>query len=422
MPRAKLLALATALAAGGAAVTLSLAFAQQTTPPRYGELVRGRYLVAVGDCAACHTAEKDKPFAGGVPVPTPFGTIYSTNITPDKETGIGKWTDDQFWKAMHEGVTPDGTHLYPAFPYPWFTKLTRDDVLAIRAYLSTLKPVKQAAKPPQLPFPLDWRGSVAAWNRIFFEPGTYAPNPSKSAQWNRGAYLVEGAGHCGACHSPKNVLGAVKTSKGFEGGKGEGWHAPDLTADARLGLGAWSVDEVVEYLKTGANRRARAVGPMAEVVHDSTSHMSDADLRAMAVYLKDYPRSKAGDSERNAKAPPQDVVNHGRLVYLDQCAGCHMENGTGVPGVFPDLRKNTALRASDPLSLARLVLEGAPSAKTPTRREGFAMPSFGAKLSDDDIAAVLTYVRANFGDHSPPVSASKIASVRKQTVKSASNG
>jgi mono/diheme cytochrome c family protein len=403
-------------AAAGAAV--AAASTSDKTPPLYGEIERGRYLSAAGDCKACHTADGGKPFAGGRAVPTPFGTIYAPNITPDKETGIGNWTEDQFWKSMHEGLLPDGTHLYPAMPYPWYTKLTRDDVLAIKAYLDTLPAVRSETKKPALPFPLSWRESVAAWNRLFFDPGTYQADARKSAQWNRGAYLVEGAGHCGACHSPKNVLGAVKQDQRFQGGKGEGWFAVNLTSDPREGVGSWSEDEIVQYLKTGATKRARAMGPMGEVVEHSTSHLSDADLHAIATYLKDLPapqRGKSGDD----KKPAQDVMTRGRLVYLDQCAGCHMENGEGVAGVFPPLKGNTGLQAHNPLSLARLVLEGAKSVKTAAHPEGFAMPAFGGKLSDAQVADVLTYARTAFGGNAGSITKDQVADVRKQVSKQA---
>ena len=401
-------------AMGLALAAAPLAFAVDTD---YGKVARGRYLVHAGDCAACHTDDEGKPFAGGRAVPTPFGTIYSTNITPDKETGIGNWTDEQFYKAMHEGMRPNGQHLYPAFPYPWFTKLSRDDVLAIKAYLDSIPPVKQAAKPPDLPWPLSVRESVAGWNTLFFKAGTFQPNPRKSAQWNRGAYLVEGLGHCGACHSPKNTLGGIKKKDRFEGGKGEGWFAVSLDGDRRSGLGDWTVDEIVEYLKTGANDRARAMGPMAEVVHNSTMYLTDSDLRAMATYLKGLP---ADGSDRNASvpAPDDDRMKRGRLVYADQCAGCHMQNGEGIAHVFPAIKGNTGAQAQDPTSLARLVLQGAHSAKTPAKPEGFAMPAFGWKLSNEDIADVLTYIRASWGNQAEPVKASKIADVRKMIAKS----
>jgi mono/diheme cytochrome c family protein len=384
------------------------------TAPRdtsHAEIMRGRYLVQAGDCAACHTAEGGQPFAGNRAVPTPFGTIYSTNLTPDSDTGLGKWSDDDFWHAMHDGVRPNGQHLYPAFPYPWYTKLSHDDVLAIKAYLDTLPPVRQVARASKLPWPMSWRGSLAMWNAMFFKQGEFVPDPSRSADWNRGAYLVEGLGHCGACHSPKNVLGGVERGKRYEGGMGEGWFATSLRRSHGEGLGDWSVDEIVAYLETGANDRARAMGPMAEVVEHSTRHMSDPDLHAIAVFLKDLPGDD-GSAHAQSVSTDHDVLTRGRLVYLDQCAGCHMEHGEGIAGVFPAIKGNTGLHADDPTSLARLVLEGAHSARTPQKPEGFAMPGFADKLSDRDVADVLTYVRASFGNRAGAVEPSKVASVR----------
>jgi len=379
----------------------------------YAQVARGRYLVRAGDCAACHTAERGKPFAGNRPVPTPFGTIYSTNITPDKATGIGDWTPEQFWNAMHDGVRPDGAHLYPAFPYPWYTRLTHDDVLAIKAYLDTLEPVKQTARAPELPWPMSVRESVAAWNSLFFDAGEFKPNPGKSAQWNRGAYLVQGAGHCGACHSPKNVLGAVKKDKRFHGGYGEGWFATRLTRGKPEGLGSWSTADIVAYLKSGANEHARAMGPMAEVVEHSTHYLSDADLAAIAVYLEDLPGDD-GTAATQTASTDHDVLARGKQIYVDQCEGCHMENGEGLAHVFPPIKGNTGVHASDPASLARLVLEGAGSARTPQKPAGFAMPAFEDKLTNADIADVLTYIRASWGNQAAPVKESQVADMRQR--------
>jgi len=383
------------------------------------QILRGRYLVAAGDCAACHTAEGGRPFAGGRPVPTPFGTIYSTNITPDADRGIGRWSNDDFWKAMHDGIRRDGKHLYPAFPYPWYTKLDHDDVLAIKAYLDTLEPVRNAARAPDLPWPLSWRGSVAGWNALFFNGGTYAVNPNRSAEWNRGAYLVEGLGHCGACHSPKNILGGTKKDRPFQGGMGEGWFATNVTGSPYAGVGSWGIDEIVDYLKTGANDRARAYGPMAEVVEHSTSHLDPADLRAIAAFLKDVPYPANETAQAKADVD-KTTLARGRRVYLDQCAACHMENGEGIPGVFPSLHANSAIRAEDPHSLVRLILDGASSVKTRARPEGFGMPAFAGKLRDSEIADLLSYLRANFDNEAPPISASRVGDVRKAVESGAS--
>jgi mono/diheme cytochrome c family protein len=408
------------LLAGAVGVTIACAVAGSAAgDTSHAQIARGRYLAQAGDCAACHTADGGQPFAGNRPVPTPFGTIYSTNLTPDRATGLGEWTDDDFWRAMHEGRSRDGRHLYPAFPYPWYTKLSRDDVLALKAYLDTLKPVSQATGAPQLPWPMSWRGSVGAWNTLYFKSGEMTPDPTQSEEWNRGRYLVEGLGHCGACHSPKSFLGGVKKDARYEGGMGEGWFATSLRAGKGEGLGTWSVDDIVEYLKTGANVHARAMGPMAEVVEQSTQHLSDTDLHAMATYLKNLP---GDDGRTKAQSPSDDhdVQNRGKLVYLDQCAGCHMENGEGVAGVFPPIKGNTGVHASDPTSLARLVLDGAPSAGTSQKPERFAMPGFAGKLSDADIADVLTYIRGSFGNHAGGVSAHAIADVRKDIARSSS--
>jgi mono/diheme cytochrome c family protein len=402
-----------ALAACGALVA-GVAGTTVARESSHAQIERGRYLARAGDCEACHTDDKGKPFAGGRPVPTPFGTIYATNITPDRETGIGQWSDAQFWNAMHDGIRPGGQHLYPAFPYPWFTRLSGEDVLAIRAYLETVQPVHQENKVPGLPWYLDWRGSVAVWNALFFKDGTYVPDPGKSAQWNRGAYLVEGLGHCGACHSPKNVLGSVKKADRFQGGTGEGWFATSLTKNAREGLGAWSAKDIVEYLKTGANDRARAMGPMAEVVRHSTMHLSDDDLYAIAAYLKDMPGDDGTKPAQTTASNDTGALGRGKLLYADQCAACHMADGSGVPGVFPPIKGNTGLHAHDPQSLARLVLEGAHSARTPEKPEGFAMPGFADKLSDAEVADLLTYIRASFGNRASSVTANQVADVRKQ--------
>ena len=388
---------------------------QTTTPPMFSEIMRGRYLVRAGDCAACHTAEDGKAMAGGRAIPTPFGTIYSANITPDKDTGIGNWTDEAFWRAMHEGRGSQG-RLYPAMPYPWYTKLSHDDVLAIKAYLDTLPAVRNDVKTPDLPWPMSWRPvALWAWDGMFFHPGIFQSNPQKSTEWNRGAYLVEGPGHCGACHSPKNTLGAVKTDHRFQGGMGEGWFASSLRGTHGEGLGNWSVDELVSYLKTGANARTRAMGAMQEVVEKSTSHLNDDDLRAIAVYLKDLPGNDEQHTQR--ASDDRDVLNRGRLVYVDQCAGCHMEKADGLAGVFPPLGGNTAIHSQNATSLARIILEGGSSAKTAHSKEGFAMPGFADKLSNADVAAVLTYVRANFGNQAAAVSESDVADVRNKLAK-----
>ena len=409
--------------AAGVASTLCLALYIVAAVARaqgdtFTTIERGRYLVAAGDCAACHTAYNGKPFAGGRPIPTPFGTIYSTNITPDKDTGIGDWTEEDFHRAMHEGRGPDGKRYYPAFPYPWYTRLSADDLRAIKAYLDVLPPVRQENRKPDLPWPLSVRQGMAVWNALYFREGTYRSDPNKSAAWNRGAYLVEGLGHCGACHTPKNVLGAPKKSEHLAGGYGEHWYAMSLTGDVRDGLGAWSPQEIVEYLKTGSTAKAAAAGPMAEVVQNSTQHLSDADLQAIATYLKDAPST----GSESASAPNVDkaAMTRGAALYVDQCTGCHMEDGAGLAQVFPPLKNSAAVQAKDPATVLEAILGGAHVVATSEKPTGLAMPAFGWKLSDEEIADLTTYIRNAWGNRASAVSASQVAKARKDADESVS--
>src|ERR1700738_3969977 len=252
-------------------------------------VARGKALTDAADCASCHTTDPAKPFAGGKRIDTPFGGIYSPDLTPDRDTGIGTWSDDEFYRALRYGEDPDGSRYYPAFPYPNFTKLIRDDILAIRAYLSTLDPFSNTTPSPELRWPLNYRVLMRGWDYLFFRPGIFEPKPQKRPEWNRGGYLVEGAAHCGACHTPKNLFGANRHGRAYGGGLVQGWFAPRLDAAERSGLKSWSVDDIVEYLQSGRNGKSHADGLMAEVVVNSTSKMSDADLRAIATYLKDLP-------------------------------------------------------------------------------------------------------------------------------------
>ncbi len=397
--RAALLAAALALV-GSAALADEQSFAL---------IERGKTLVSAGDCAACHTKEGGQPFAGGRPVETPFGIIYSPNITPDRETGIGGWSEDDFYKAMHEGIARDGSRLYPAFPYPYFTKMPREDVDAVRAYLNTLSPVSARTPDNDLMWPLNHRIFMAGWNMMFFHEGTFESDPKKSAEWNRGAYLVEGPGHCGACHTPKNVLGADKTSEALKGGKLQGWFAPDLTNDQRAGLGTWSADDVGEYLKTGRNAKSGAGAMMAEVVQHSTSKLSDSDIHAIAVYLKDV----QGKQESEPSKPSDKILAAGQAIYRDSCAACHRADGQGVPEMFPPLAKNANVQSRDPTSVIRVILEGARTYATDERPTPSTMPAYEWKLSDDEVAAVATYVRNAWGNAAPAVSAGDVSSLKK---------
>src|ERR1700733_1520314 len=259
--------------------------------PNAAQVRRGQYLVAAGDCISCHLREGGEPFAGGLALNTPFGLIYTSNIPPDRETGIGAWNSDQFYRAMHDGKGAHGEDLYPAFPYPWFRRVSREDDDAIFAFLMTLPAVNYTPPKNDLAFPLNFRTLVGAWNTLFLDSHNFQSDPEQSAEWNRGAYLVNGLGHCGACHTPKNSLGADKSKQELQGGKLDNWVAPDLTGNTRIGLGDWSVDDIAEFLASGRNAHAAAGGAMADVITYSTSFISDADRRAIAVYLKSQPAS-----------------------------------------------------------------------------------------------------------------------------------
>src|SRR6516225_4121867 len=279
----------------------AVASAAAASEPSPEMIAHGKALVEAGDCASCHTADPSKPFAGGKRIDTPFGGIYSPNLTPDRDTGIGAWSDADFTRALRYGQDPDGSLYYPAFPYTYFTRMTKDDTLAIRAYLATLTPFRNEVRPPDLRWPFGYRALMHAWNYLFFKPGLFEPDQSKSAEWNRGGYLVTGLAHCGACHTPKNYFGADKRGLAFTGNEVAGWFAPRLDGAERSGLKSWSVEDIVEYLQSGRNAKSHADGLMAEVIAGATSTMSDNDVRAIAVYLKDL---AAGSTEANIIAPP----------------------------------------------------------------------------------------------------------------------
>jgi len=384
--------------------------AQGTT---YTTIEKGRDLVNAGDCASCHTDQGGKPYAGGLAVPTPFGVIYSTNITPDPTTGIGNWSEQDFYKAMHDGIRRDGKHLYPAFPYPWFTKVSREDVHAIKAFLDTLAPVRQQNKPTELSWPLNVREVMAGWNELYFHEGAFKADPKKTEQWNRGAYLVEGLGHCGACHTATNALGASKSGEKLKGGEfGEHWYAPSLTSGLRDGLGGWSIAEIVEYLKTGANAKSAAAGAMAEVVKNSTQYLSDADLNAIAAYLKDSPVEKANAATKTTGIDKQ-AWSHGGALYVDNCTGCHMENGEGLPHTFPPLKESSAVQAKNSGTVIHVVLAGAKMPATPGKPTGLAMPAFDGKLDDKEVADLVNYIRNAWGNHASLTSSDAVSKVRK---------
>jgi mono/diheme cytochrome c family protein len=388
-------------------------FLTQTIPntaPNAAQLQHGQALVIAGDCLSCHIRDGGQPFAGGLGLNTPFGVIYSANITSDSRTGIGDWTGDQFYRAMHEGVGAQGENLYPAFPYPWFSKVSRADDDAILAYLKSTPAVSYRPPANRLPFPLNIRFLMKGWNLLFFRPHDFAADPAQSADWNRGAYLVTGLGHCGGCHSPMNFFGAASVDRALYGGAINNWTPPDLTGNPRTGLGLWSLGDITEYLQTGRNARAGAGEDMGEVVSYSTSLMNDADRRAIAAYLKGLGPSP----DASVQAPDPGAMQRGAAIYSDACASCHLENGVGQPRLFPPLGHNAGLQQANPTGLAHLILAGGRVGPTGMRPSPLAMPSFAWKLTDAEIADVSTYIRNSWGNQAAPVSAGKVHDLRRR--------
>src|ERR1700747_3755416 len=344
--------LALALCATGATAALAGEDGQA-----FAKIERGRYLAVLGDCVSCHTAPGGTPFAGGAALETPFGALIGPNITPDVATGIGAWAEEDFRRVMHEGIGREGARLYPAKAYPAYTKVTRDDVSAIWGYLRTLDSVRNEVQPNQLRFPFNVRRpATSTWDLINFKPGVFQPDPAKPDVWNRGAYLVEGLGHCGTCHTPKNITGGDRGGEALQGALLQNWYAPDLTADPRTGMGSWSIEEIVRYLKTGANSYDIASGPMAEAVSNSTSKMTDADLLAIATYLKDRAPRNAKAVASLAAADPRMVA--GKAIYEDRCAACHSQSGAGIRTLLARLAGAPLVQSVDPTNLIRVVLIG----------------------------------------------------------------
>jgi mono/diheme cytochrome c family protein len=359
----------------------------------FAAIERGRYLATAADCGSCHTVPgSDQPFAGGRPIETPFGVLAAPNITPDRETGIGAWTDDQFDAAVRNGVSRNGARLYPAMPFPYYSRMSREDVKDIRAWLSTIKPVSNAVRVNRLPFPLNLRTSMLVWDQLYFTPGEFHPDASKSQEWNRGAWLLQGPEHCGACHTPKTFLGGDKPSEALQGSTLQGWTAPDITS-GQGPLRNWTPEDIATYLKTGHNRHAAAAGLMGEVVDLSTSKLTDSDVNAIAAYLKDV----SGPAQDNAGSPDKDILTAGGAIYQDLCSACHAQDGKGAPNMFPNLAEAATVKARDPTTVLRVILQGAQTVSTDREPTGPAMPAFGWQLDDAQIAAVATYVRNHFG-------------------------
>ena len=380
------------------------------------QVARGAYLARAGNCAACHTDRGGAAFAGGKGIATPFGTVYASNLTPDAKTGIGSWSAAQFWRALHNGRSADGHLLYPAFPYPNFTEITRVDADALLAFLRSQVPVAQANRAHDLRFPYNLQASLAVWRALFFTPGTYEPVVERSKQWNRGAYLVRALGHCAACHSPRNAFGATRESLELSGGliPLQNWYAPSLASSAEAGVADWSNAEVAALFKTGFTPRGAALGPMAEVVFRSTQYLNDADVAAMTDFLKSLPQSPPHAAA--APAIAKDAFAHGAARYKDRCASCHGaagEGGSGPKGVvYVPLAGNRKALLDSPANLIHIVVNGGFPPTTAGHPRPYGMPPFGPSLNDAEIAVLATYVRAAWGNAAPPVSALDVLEAR----------
>jgi mono/diheme cytochrome c family protein len=373
--------------------------------PSVEQVKRGEYLARAGNCVACHTSRGGAPYSGGLPVRTPFGTVMSTNITPDRKTGIGTWTPAHFWRALHNGRSKDGRLLYPAFPYPSYTIVTREDSDAIFAYLMSTPAVEKINRPHALRFPYNSQVALAVWRALFFEPDSFEPDAAKPPEWNRGAYLVHGLGHCVACHSPRNAFGATEDKLELSGGliPMQGWYAPALTSRGEAGVADWETQHVVDLLKAGVSPRGSVMGPMAEVVFRSTQYLSDADLTAMAVFLKALPQAAPASAE-DAAAVGADVRATGEKLYKDHCAGCHGDAGEGAAGAYPALAGNRAVTMAVPANLIRVVLSGGYLPATAANPRPYGMPPFAHVLDDEAVAAVVSYIRSAWGNRAGPVS------------------
>jgi mono/diheme cytochrome c family protein len=362
-------------------------------------VTRGEVLAGAGYCATCHTANGGAVYAGGYGLQTNFGVVYSTNITPDSETGIGSWSEDAFRRAMREGVSRDGSHLFPAFPYDHFTRLSDADIAALYAFFMTRAPVSAPARKSGLPFPLNIRALQVGWKLLYFRPARFVPQPGKSDEWNRGAYLAEGISHCGACHTPRNWLGAEQPTRANGGAVIDSWIAPALTA-ANPSPVPWNWDELFAYLRTGVSRwHGTAAGPMAPVVHDGLSKLPDADIQAIAIYFADIggAAARSGEAEpaiqkalATDQIAPQQRFDPATRLYTAACASCHYNGTSGPSALRPQLALNSALYLNEPTNLLQVILHGINAADG---APGVVMPAFTG-LSNADVAGIASYLRA----------------------------
>lgn len=421
-------------AAAGATIVVAHAGrdspAQETRSADPTLVSRGAYLAKLGDCAACHSVPGKPDFSGGLPLHSPIGTMFSTNITPDPDTGIGRYTLRDFARALREGESPRH-HLYPAMPYASFVKVSDDDIAALYAFfMRGVQPVRRVPPKTDLPFPLDQRWGLAAWKLVFAPSKRYEPDPAHDAPWNRGAYLVQGLGHCGSCHTPR---GLAFEERGYDerashylgGGVNDHWTAPSLGGDGILGLGRWESGEIVRFLKTGHGARTMAFGPMKQVVAESTQYMTDRDLESIATYLKSLPtstprhRDLTTDTTRSLSvswAQTGDVRRPGDGLYMNFCAKCHGRDGSGDPAT-PALVGSALVRSVDPSSVIHILFVGGRPHDAPGVPKVEPMPHFDEEFDDREIADVASYVRRAWGNDAPPVDTRTVRTMRKAIVK-----
>ena len=420
----------TLLCAGGIFACFVLASGHKSTLPNsvnVGSAGTGdEYLARAADCVACHSIPGGKGFAGGLKMGTPVGAIYSTNITPDPETGIGRYSVADFDLAVRHGVAKDGHHLYPAMPYPSYVKLTDADVVALyRFFMTQVPPVHQPNVKSEIPALLSSRWPLAFWNFFFAPSASYVAKPNHDAVWNRGAYLVQGLGHCGACHTPRGIgLQEKALDDGgvnfLAGAELDAWYAPSLCGDTRTGLGAWSIKDVGEFLKHGHNRVGSAFGSMTDVINNSTSYFSDSDIEAIAVYLKSLPARSAQQPFAYDNATTDDLRNRpamqpGAAIYASDCASCHGFDAKGFTSYMPALAGNPVVLDENPSSLINVLLNGSVPLVAEGTPDAYRMPQFRQQLTDQDAADVITFMRNRWGNQAPAVTATQVAKLRKMT-------
>ena len=382
------------------------------------QVQRGAYLARAGNCAACHTARGGEPYAGGPAINTPFGPVYAGNLTPDPAHGLGTWSADAFWRAMHHGQSRDGRLLNPVFPFESFTLIRREDSDALYAFLQSLPPVAQPNRPHGLRFPYNTQAALAVWRELYFEPATFTSDAARPADWNQGAYLVRGLGHCAACHSPRDALGGIQQAKALSGGlmSGQGWYAPSLHARSEAGVAHWTEQQVVDLLKNGVVHGARhsegatAMGPMAEVVFQSTQYLNDADLRAMAAYLRALPPVEVAAAPEPRATTAQLAL--GDQVYQQHCVDCHGASGQGAAAAYPALAGNRAVTLASHVNPVQAILSGGFAPATAGNPQPYGMPPYRTLLTDTEVAAVASFIRQSWGNQAGAVTALDVQRVR----------